>query len=118
VGGAAAAETQLLSFHTTSKGAFGECGLRGGMVGAHIEKKEEPTDVAIIYQNFVFRARAFYFRLYFNTSSPLYSSFIPPSTTITGGDDERARGRRGASLQNGLHQPELQRHRPGSKKCS
>ena len=31
-GGALASELQLLSFHTVSKGAFGECGLRGGMV--------------------------------------------------------------------------------------
>lgn len=32
MGGAAAAETELLTFHTVSKGALGECGLRGGMV--------------------------------------------------------------------------------------
>mmetsp|Transcript_30639 Transcript_30639/g.51773 ORF Transcript_30639/g.51773 Transcript_30639/m.51773 type:complete len:483 (+) Transcript_30639:242-1690(+) len=31
-GGALLKETQVLTFHTTSKGAFGECGLRGGMM--------------------------------------------------------------------------------------
>ncbi|PSC75327.1 alanine aminotransferase [Micractinium conductrix] len=32
IGGAAARETELASFHTVSKGVLGECGLRGGYV--------------------------------------------------------------------------------------
>lgn len=32
LGGAIAAETELASFHTVSKGVLGECGLRGGYV--------------------------------------------------------------------------------------
>jgi len=41
MGGAAAKEVQLLTFHTTSKGALGECGLRGGVV----EMMNVPDDV-------------------------------------------------------------------------
>jgi len=41
MGGAAAEEVQLLTFHTTSKGALGECGLRGGVV----ELLNVPDDV-------------------------------------------------------------------------
>lgn len=40
-GGRLLAETQILTFHTVSKGAFGECGLRGGMV----ELMNVPEDV-------------------------------------------------------------------------
>lgn len=32
LGGAVSQETELMTFHTVSKGALGECGLRGGMV--------------------------------------------------------------------------------------
>lgn len=41
IGGKVAEETQLLTFHTVSKGSLGECGLRGGFV----ELMNIPEDV-------------------------------------------------------------------------